>query len=590
MTMMPVPPATPRASRLPVVPRRWVERVVPADAASAEVRITEALNLPSSLSRLLVLRGHADVERAKRFLKPRLEQLHDPHGLAGMDAAVERLLRALRAGETILVHGDYDVDGICAATMLTRVFRTLGGSAVPFVPHRMKDGYDLGPAGVRAAAEAGARVIVTADCGTVAFDAVRDARAAGIDVIITDHHTPSTTLPDALAVVNPNRPDCSYPFKGLAGVGVAYKLCQALIAETGADPEFLRWHLDLVALATIADLAPLTGENRIFTAYGLRVLAQTRNPGLRALMAEAEIDPTRLSAGQVSHVLAPRINAVGRLGEAGRGVRLLMADDEAEAKSLAQTMEAENRTRRTIDRETLRHALSLLEQDYNADTQRGIVLASEGWHPGVIGIVASRVVERIHRPTVLIAIEPNGERARGSARSIPGFHLYEAIRGCSDLLERFGGHRQAAGLELRPDRIEAFREAFNAHARSVLHDDDLIALVHLDLEVHLSGMDFTFFNLQQHFGPFGIGNPSPTLVARDVRLAQAPRLVGDGHVRLLLEQEGAHLSAIGFGMADALGALEPESARLDVAFHLQDHTWRDRHSLQARLIDVRPAA
>jgi single-stranded-DNA-specific exonuclease len=590
MTMMPVPPATPRASRLPLVPRRWVERAVPADAAAAQDRIAQELNLPAALGRLLMLRGHSDVERAKRFLKPRLDQMHDPGALADMDAAVTRLRNAVRAGETILVHGDYDVDGICAATMLTRVIRTLGGRAEAFVPHRMKDGYDLGPAGVHAAAQAGARVIVTADCGTVAFDAVRAARAAGIDVIITDHHTPSTILPEALAVVNPNRPDCGYPYKGLAGVGVAYKLCQALVAELGADPEFLRWHLDLVALATIADLAPLTGENRIFAAYGLRVLAQTRNPGLRALMSAAEIDTGNLSAGQVSHVLAPRINAVGRLGEAGRGVRLLLAEDEAEAQALARTMEDENRTRRTIDRETLRHALSLLERDYDAEKQRGIVLAAQGWHPGVIGIVASRVVERIHRPTVLIAIEPNGERARGSARSIPGFDLYEAIHACSALLERFGGHRQAAGLELRPDRIDAFRDAFDTHARSVLHDDDLIALVNLDHEVRLSGMDFAYFDLQRHFGPFGIGNPSPTLVARGVRLAEPPRLVGDGHVRLLLEQDGAQLSAIGFGMADALGALVPESARLDVAFQLQDHTWRERRSLQARLIDVRPAA
>ncbi len=584
-------PTNPPRSRLAPPPRRWESRAEIEDLTAASESLSAALNLPTPLSRILVLRGQRDVEEARAFLKPRLEGLHAPWGLAGLADAVDRIVRAVRAGEGILVHGDYDVDGICSTALLTRTLAELGGRVTPFVPHRMSDGYDLGPAGLRAAAEAGARLIITADCGTVAIDAVAAAKTAGIDVIVTDHHTPGDVLPDAVALVNPNRRDCTYPFKGLAGVGVAWKLSQALVEVLGGDAEALRWRLDLVAVATIADLAPLAGENRILTAYGLRVLAQTRNPGLAALLQTAGIDTTRpIAAGQVSHVIAPRINAVGRMGAAERGLRLLLAEDEATVMSLAQTTEAENRTRRAVDRETLREALDMLEADYDADRSRGVVLASPRWHAGVIGIVASRVVERVHRPTVLIAIDESIGRGRGSGRSVPGFHLYDAIRSCAPLLERFGGHRQAAGLEILPAQIGAFREAFDAHARDVLRDDQLSAVVSLDLELSLAEARDPLVSLLRHFGPFGIGNPAPTFVARDVRLAAPPRPVGEGHVRLLLEQNGARLAAIGFGLADRLGALRPGIDAIDVAFQLQENRYRGRRTIQARLVDTRPAA
>ena len=580
-----------QGSRLLPVPRRWQARVEPADLAASVATLESALQLPAPLCRLLVLRGMTGQETARAFLKPRLDRLHDARRLAGLDDAVARIATAIRQKQIILVHGDYDVDGICGAVLLTRTLRALGAQVEPFVPHRMSDGYDLGAAGVRAAADARARLILTVDCGTVAHEAVRQAKAAGIDVIVTDHHTPGDTLPDAVAVVNPNRRDCSYPFKGLAGVGVAFKLCEALVSELNGDGALLRWHLDLVALATIADLAPLSGENRILASYGLRVLAQTRNPGLSALLRTVGIDTTRaITAGQVSHVLAPRINAVGRMGAAERGLRLLLADTEGEAQSLARLSEDENRTRRAVDRETLRDALEMLEASYDPARDRGIVLASPRWHPGVIGIVASRVVERLHRPTILIAIDPVSGRARGSGRSIPGFHLYEAVRACAHLLERYGGHRQAAGLEILPERIDALRVEFDAHARSVLTEDQLVAVVGLDLELRLPDATDGLVSLMRHFGPFGIGNPTPTFVARNVALAAPPKLVGEGHVRLLLEQDGARLPAIGFGMAQQLGALTPGRDALDVAFHLQEHRWRGKSGLQARLIDTRPAS
>ncbi|MGH7554024.1 MAG: single-stranded-DNA-specific exonuclease RecJ, partial [Longimicrobiales bacterium] len=390
-----VEPRGPQApiTSLPPLERRWSLRRTDADLATLE----KSLRLPGPLCRLLALRGYPIADDAKSFLKPRLEGLHDPFRLAGMDGAVARLERAIRSGETIVVHGDYDVDGICGATLYTRLLRRMDARVVAFVPNRLRDGYDLTRAGVRAAADAGAGVILTADCGTVAHEAIAAAGSAGIDVIVTDHHTPGPELPAAYAVVNPNRPDCTYPDKGLAGAGVAFKLCQALARARGVDAAELWYFLDLVAVATIADLAPLTGENRIFARFGLQVLQQTRNRGLHALARSAKIDGSEpIAAGQVSHVLAPRINAVGRMGDAMRGVRLLLADDDAEATRLATEMERENDTRRAVDRDTLAQALAMLERDYDPSRDYGIVLAARGWHPGVIGIVASRVVEHVH--------------------------------------------------------------------------------------------------------------------------------------------------------------------------------------------------
>ncbi|MGH7445599.1 MAG: single-stranded-DNA-specific exonuclease RecJ, partial [Longimicrobiales bacterium] len=449
-------------------------------------------------------------------------------------------------------------------------------------------GYDFGPAGVRAAAEAGATLVLTGDCGTVAHEPIAAAQSLGIDVLVTDHHTPGATLPPALAVVNPNRADCTYPYEALCGTGVAFKVCQALVRARGADDEPLRWYLDLVAMATIADLVPLTGENRVLVHYGLRLLPQTRNPGLRALLRSTGLDarPT-IAAGQVSHVLAPRINAVGRMGAAARGVDLLLADDTAAADALATLSETENDTRRAVDRATLDEALTLLARDYDPETDYAVVLAAEGWHPGVIGIVASRVVEHIHRPAVLIAL--NGSSGRGSARSIPPFDLYAGIHSCAPLLERYGGHRQAAGLEVRADRIADLRAALNAHARSVLTPQQLVPELACDLELRLDEATSELHAMLRHVGPHGIGNPTPVFVARAVDAGGRMRVVGDGHARLRLRQGDATLDAIGFRLADRVGALDLY-APLDIAFHLQEDHWNGRARLQLRLLDVRPAA
>lgn len=566
--------------------RRWVfPPPPPQDAVEA---LSRSLSLPRALCRILASRGYAEVDAARNFLRPHPGQIHPPSLLAGMDDAVERLRHALDSGETILVHGDYDVDGICATTVYVRALRMMGGSAEPFVPHRLRDGYDLSAAGVAAARDLGAGLILTGDCGTVAHEAVAAAAAAGIDVIVTDHHTPAATLPPAIAVVNPNRADCSYPDKGLAGVGVAYKVCCALAEAVGFPVERLASLLDLVAVATIADLAPLTAENRALVRWGLSILPRTPNPGLRALLVTTGLaERGEISAGQVGYVLAPRINAVGRMSEAQRGVQLLLTDDHEEARRIAAELEQENRYRREVDGRTLKEALTLLEREFDPERDRGVVLASDRWHPGVIGIVASRVVEEIHRPTILVAVD--GAEGKGSGRSVRGFHLYEALSACSAHLIRFGGHRMAAGCSVDPRRLDAFRAAFDAEARGRLTAEQLIPEVRVDLEVSLGELDGGFYRLLGHAAPFGVGNPTPVFAARGVRLAGSPRVVGDRHLRMTMAESGARLEAIGFGMADRIDEVSGQNRPLDVAFKLDENHWNGRTTLQAKLVDIRPA-
>jgi single-stranded-DNA-specific exonuclease len=572
-----------------VQPSRWVARAEP-NPEVAETLARE-LALPAALCRLLALRGFTQTDRAKRYLKPRLDELHDPFLLAGMDAAVKRLQRAITDGEKILVHGDYDVDGICSATLFTRVLRSLGATVEAFVPHRLKDGYDLSQAGVRAAAEFGATLILTGDCGIVAHEAIQAARDLGIDVIVTDHHTPGEQLPDCAAVINPNRSDCHYPDKGLAGVGVAFKLCQALAKVYGKPDDALWYYLDLVAVATIADLAPLTGENRALTRFGLKVLRESKNPGLTALLQTAGLNEFPvLAAGQVSHVLAPRINAVGRMSAAATGVKLLLEEDPVNALAIAQTLEDENRTRQEVDRATLQQALDMLEGDYDPERNRVIVLAAEGWHPGVIGIVASRVVELLHRPTILIALEEGGARGRGSARSIPGFHLYNALHSCAHHLDRFGGHKYAAGMDIRAENIPLLRADLEAYAAEVLTPDDLVPELCYDLEVTIGEANADLLRLMRHLGPHGVGNPSPVFVARNVTVAGYPKIVGDNHLKLNLSQDGAMLPAIGFRMANCLNDVDVARCNIDVAFQLQVDRFNGREYIQAKLLDLRASA
>ena len=565
-------------------PRWRSPREAPADAVGALVR---ELKLPEPLCRLLVARGYDTPDRAKAFLRPSLSALHDPRELAGIDDAIDRLASAIDGDETVFVHGDYDVDGMCAAALYTRALRRLGARVTPFVPHRTRDGYDLGPSGIRRAREAGAKLILTADCGIVAHEAVDQARAEGIDVIVTDHHTPGGTLPDALAVINPKRDDCAYPNPHLSGTGVAYKVMLALARARGEPDDEIHYLLDLVALATVADVMPLDGENRILTRFGLRILDRSRNPGLRALREVSGLGDRELTAGRLSYTLAPRLNAVGRLEDAAAGLELLLAEDD-DARGLAQQLETVNARRQAVDREILAEALDRLE-GFDPETDRAIVLAGEGWHPGVIGIVASRLVERFHRPAVLMAVEEGSEVARGSARSIPGFDLLDAIRSCGEHLERFGGHTAAAGFDIRTERIDGFVAAFAEAARERLPEPP-VPEQRIDLELPLADVTPELVRYLGYAAPFGVGNPTPVFALRGVT-AENVRMVGKegAHLKLRLSDGDAGISGIGFGMAESHGPLARSGEPLDAAVKLEEDVWNGRRRIQAKLVDLKPA-
>ncbi|HUF12427.1 MAG TPA: single-stranded-DNA-specific exonuclease RecJ [Longimicrobiales bacterium] len=569
--------------------KHWRPRSSTPPDPGAIAELAAATGLPEPFCSLLVARGHSSLDDARAFLKPSLDCLLDPFLMRDMDRAVERIQRAIRDRETILVHGDYDVDGICSAALYTRVLRRLGARAEAFAPNRFLHGYDLGQGGVDAAAAIGARLLLTSDCGTLAHAAIERARAVGIDVVVTDHHAPGDTLPDAVAVVNPNRVDCDYPTKGLSGTGVAFKLCEALWGAAGLPREELLWHLDLVALATIADLVPLTGENRVLARFGLRVLRDTRNPGLRAVMAAAGLDPARVDAGTVGHVIGPRLNAAGRVRDARWALDLLLTDSASRAAELAAGLEDDNRERRDLDRRTLREALDELDASgFDAERDFAVVLAREDWHPGVIGIVASRIAERVHRPAVLIALR-GGAAGRGSGRSIRGFDLVDGLRACASMLDRFGGHRAAAGLDIQPDRVDEFRDALNRHARASLTPADLTPSVIYDVELGLDEATPELVRLLRHLGPFGKGNPAPVFLVRGVRVPDPPRALGTGgdHARLTLTSDGAALLAVGFRIGARLCEPGACDGPLDVVLQLQVDHWRGEERLEARLLDVR---
>jgi single-stranded-DNA-specific exonuclease len=552
------------------------------DVALAE-RLTQELRLPPLVAALLVARGYADIETARTYLRPRMDQLHPPLAMQGMADAVTRLSTAIRAGETILVHGDYDVDGMCSTTILVRTLRHLGANAVPFAPHRIHDGYDLGDAGVRAAVAAGATLVVTCDCGTTAHEPVADLRRRGIDVIITDHHLPSRPPPDCVAVLNPRVAGCEYPDKDLCAAAVAFKLALALLDHHGAGPNVALNMLDLVALATVADVAPLRGENRILVRYGLRLMAETKNTGLRALISASGLEGRELTAGRIGFILAPRLNAVGRIGDAKRGLELLLTQDEGLANEIARELEEINRTRQAIDRETLESARKLAAT-LDLDAAAGLVIAAEGWHPGVIGIVASRLVEDLYRPVVLVAVD--GGVGKGSGRSIPAFDLHGGLTACADLLVRYGGHRAAAGLTVDASRIPELAARFDSVARERLTKEDLTPELRVDLEIPLAEANDSLERLLRHFEPFGIGNPAPLLVTRGIRLASAPRMIGQNGLKFALRDSTTELEGVWWGVSHRAAEWSATQV-VDVAYRLERDLWKDTSRLVARMADIR---
>ena len=560
----------------------------PDTAARAARLVTRIPGLPPQLAHVLASRDLTDPDEVRAFLRPRFDDLHDPLLLPDMAPAIERLLAAVDRGETILVHGDFDADGMCATALAVRGLRRLGARVVPYVPHRTNDGYDLRRAGVDRAAAERAGLILTVDCGVTALAAAVEARRRGIDLVVTDHHRPGPELPVAVAVVNPLRADGAYPFDGLAGVGVAFKLIGALFGRRSIPEAELYQHLDLVAVGTVADQMPLTGENRLLVRAGLRALGRTRKPGLRALLRWARIDPRQpIRAEDIAFRVAPRLNSVGRMSAGDLGAELLLADDPARAEALAAHLDEQNVARRAADREVTEQVERALEGRFAPDADPAVVVWGDGWHRGVIGIVASRMVDRWARPAVVVSFD--GDVGEGSGRSVAGFHLHDALAQCGGLLEGYGGHQMAAGLRIRRERIEEFAARLRELVVAGLEARAEPGALRIDLELPLAGVTGELADALEHLAPHGADNPAPILVVRDVALEQ-PAAVGRGqaHLQATLRDGETALRAIAFGQ----GSRAPElraGRRFDAAFHLERDVWRGRERLQARVLDLRPA-
>lgn len=567
-----------------VTERLWVPRNESSDF-SVTNEFQEQLQLSPFVARLLIGRDYS-LESAREFLTSRLADLPDPFLLPDMDIAVSRLQSAIENSEKIAVHGDYDVDGITGTVLLFAGLGAMGGCELAYhIPLRLRDGYGLSAEALKETAGEGTRVVVSVDCGVSAHAEAALAKEHGIDLIITDHHQPPPTLPDALAVINPQRQDSGFPFQNLAGVGVAFFLLVALrkrLRDSGwfsdrPEPD-LRQYLDLVALGTIADLVPLQGINRTLTRYGLTLLEAGSRAGVRALKQVAGVK--EISCSAVGFQLAPRLNAAGRMEDAGLGVELLLEQDMVRALNLARYLDQCNLERRKLEKETLQQAeiaLAGLSEVYT----HTIVLGGEGWHPGVIGIVASRLVDRYHRPTVLIALD--GESGKGSARSIRGYHLYHGLQACADHLAGFGGHEMAAGMSLNKDQLAGFAEALEAHARAKLSVDDLTPKLRHDGIMLLEEIDLEILRQLESLAPFGMGNPEPLLVVESVR-AMRVQTVGDNHLRFTVCQGAFSHPAIAFGM---LSRREEFQGEVDLLVTPQINRYNGREMVQLRVKDVR---
>jgi len=550
-------------------------------------RLVRELGLEPLAARVLACRGLSEPAEAEQFLASRLADLPDPFLMKGMEPAVARLERALRERQRIALYGDYDVDGVTATALLAGFLEAVGGDVITYVPHRLTEGYGLNVEAVRRLAARGARLLVALDCGITGVAEVQEAAHQGVDAVVVDHHTAPVELPRAVAILNPHQPGCDYPYKPLAAVGVTFCLTMALRKrlresgwfERGRPEPNLREALDLVALGTVADVVALTGVNRILVRFGLETLSNTRRPGLRALKRVAGLsEGAPVSAGQIGFRLGPRINAAGRLDDASRGVRLMLERAEPAAMALAEELDRENRARQEIERQILEEATSLATERVSAGA-RGLVLGREGWHSGVIGIVASRIVERFHRPTVLVGVSEGV--GRGSGRSIEGFHLHEALAHCAQHLTRFGGHRHAAGVTLDASALPAFREAFEARAAERLAPEDLVPRCRIEGRCAPGEVTERAARSIERLAPFGAGHPEPLFALRGLP-ARARTVGADGvHLKLAF---GPGLDAIGFSLGDRLELCRGEvEAAVALAFDAFDGPAR----LQLKIKDLR---
>jgi len=551
-------------------------------------QLTAELGVSPVAARLLCIRGLGNLDEARRFLSPSLDDLHDPFALTDMRPAVERILAAIERRERIAIHGDYDVDGVTSTVILRRALELLGADVTHFIPERLRDGYGLQPASLDRLHADGVQLVISVDCGIRGVEAALHAKALGLDLIITDHHEPDTALPDAFAVINPKRHDCTYPDKNLAGVGVALKVVQALCTKAGRS-SWLPAFVKVAAIGTLADVVPLTGENRIIAKLGLGMLSKgPHKVGLRSLLDVCGLTGKEIDGYHIGFVLAPRVNAAGRMSTPDIAARLLLASDEAmseEARGLAEQLNTENTRRQQEEAEIVAQARKAVETDLDIGSRTVIVVAGEGWHRGVIGIVASKLVDAFHRPAIVLSTD--GETAHGSCRSIPSFNMLAALESCADAMIKFGGHKQAAGLTIESARIRELRTRVNDFADGCLDPDDLRPRLWVDGALTFRSITEQVASELTRLAPFGAGNPCPVFTTSRVEIVDGPRRVKDRHLKMAFKQDGRVMRGIAWRASEREAFVTEHKGAIDLAFSLEQDTWNGERYLQLSVADFK---
>ena len=547
--------------------------------------IKKEFNTSEIIAKVLANRGIESLKSSHNFFNPSNDQLHNPFMMKNMDIAVDRISKNIQNQKPILIFGDYDVDGTTGASLLYLGLKDLNAIVEYYIPHREKEGYGLSAGGIDYAQSVGADLLITCDCGINAFQPVDYANEHGIDIIITDHHIPDKKLPNAYAVLNPKQKGCEYPFKGLCGCGVAFKLISAVSEKSGIGQNVGLNYLDLVALATSADMVPILDENRVLVHGGLDQLEESKSPGIHQLLVQTGLVGESLNVGKLVFGLAPKINAAGRMGDANRTVELLTTSDKTRAEELASILIRENKRRQLIQEDIVNDAIRLVHSQVDLENNKVVIIGSKGWHPGVVGIVASRIKDEFSRPAIVIAFDKKGI-GKGSARSIPHLDLYEALSYAAKFLEGYGGHPMAAGLTVHEDKFENFKSLFLRNVNKILTNDDLIPAISIDGEMALTDINSRFMRFLERLGPFGPGNMRPKFVSRNLSISGQPRLMGNGeHIRFIVSQNGRNYPAVGFKLSSHYEDLI-RGVPVDIAYVVEVNQWQGQSNIQLNVRDI----
>jgi single-stranded-DNA-specific exonuclease len=562
--------------------KRW--NILPADEPRS-TSLQEALKINQTLCRILTQRGIDDFDKAKQYFRPQLTELHDPWLMKDMDKAVARILAAFEKGEKILVFGDYDVDGTTSVASVFQFIHNIYSDTDFYIPHRYREGYGVSKLGIDFAKENGFTLIISLDCGIKSVELITYAKTLGIDFVVCDHHLPDKELPPAVAILNAKQVDCKYPYKELCGCGVGFKLMQALAEKLGLPDESYLNYLDLVATAIAADIVPITGENRTMAYYGLKKVNENPCAGIKALMQLAGVQK-KMHISNLVFVIAPRVNAAGRMDDARKAVQLFIEKDYTQALAFAEMLHSDNVDRREADSSITEEALAIIQHDPDAANKKTTVVFQEHWHKGVVGIVASRLIETYYRPTIVLT--RSGDYVAGSARSVAGFNLYEAIHACREHLLGYGGHFAAAGMTLLPENVQAFADSFEREVGKLITDDLLIPEIIIDAEINFSEITESFYSILNQMEPFGPENMRPVFIARKVNDTGFSKVVKEQHIRFVLKQNNITLTGIGFNMADKFPLLQQQKP-LDIVFTIDENEWNGEKNLQMKMIDLRIA-